>query len=148
MTKNSLVITIVAAVIVGALGFYGGIQYQKSQRGSFPGGAQGFPNGNGQQTRTGNSLGSRPISGEITSLDENTLTIQTQDGSSKIVIYSTSTTINKTSEGSAADLEIGGQVMIIGSESTDGTVTAQTISLGGEMFQGGPNGQPADQNGQ
>lgn len=142
MAKNSLIVTIVVAVIVGALGFYGGIQYQKSQRGSFPGSTtQGFPSGTNQQGgngRQGSTTGSRPVSGEITGLDESTLTIKTQDGSSKIVIYSTATKVNKTSEGSTSDLKVGEQVTVIGSESADGTVTAQNISLGGGVFQNMP----------
>lgn len=133
MAKNSLIITIVAAVIVGALGFYGGMQYQKSRRGSFLGrSAQGFPSGTNQQggnARQRNGMG-RPVSGEITSMDESTITIKTQDGSSKIVIYSTSTKVNKTSEGSISDLKVGEKINAIGSEGSDGTITAQSISVG------------------
>lgn len=152
MAKNSLILTIVIAVVIGALGFYGGIQYQKSQRGSFPEGTtQGFPGGTNQQGgtgRQGNTTGFRPVSGEITSLDGSTITIKTQDGNSKIIIYSTSTKLNKTSEGSVSDLKVGEQVTAIGSESSDGTVTAQSISVGNGMLQGTPGGDQPGQNGQ
>ncbi|MCX6725793.1 MAG: hypothetical protein NT052_00545 [Candidatus Shapirobacteria bacterium] len=138
--KNSLVKTIVIAIIVGVLGFYGGIQYQKRQKTSFTAGIgrtarQGSSNSNTQQaiTRQGNNT-NRPVSGEITNIDNNTITIKSQDGSSKIIVYSGSTTVNKTSEGSKEDLKIGEQTMIIGTEGSDGTMTAKSISIGGSFI--------------
>lgn len=126
MAKNSLIITIVIAVIVGALGFYGGMQYQKSQRGNFSGATnQRFP---GTQ-RQGNTAGIRPISGEITTLDNESLTVKMKDGSTKIVIFSDSTKINKTSDGSKSDLKTGIQVTAIGTENSNGSVTADNIQI-------------------
>jgi hypothetical protein len=153
MAKNSLILTIVAVVIVGVLGFYGGIQYQKSQRVSFSEGTptQGMPTGASQQGRAGkqgNAGGSTPVSGEITSVDKSTITIKTQDGSSKIIIYSISTKVNKTSEGSTSDLKVGEKVTAIGLEGSDGAVTAQSISVGNAMLQGMPGGSQPGQNGQ
>jgi hypothetical protein len=131
MMKNSLIITIVVAIVVGALGFFTGMQYQKSQRATFPQGlGQRGPSGNLGGNQRG-FTGTRPVNGEITSLDDKTITIKSQDGSSKIIVYSTSTKINKTTEGSTSDLKTGEQVIVIGTENTDGTVTAQSISVGG-----------------
>jgi len=151
MEKSSLIKTIIIIIVVGALGFYGGIQYQKSQRGNFSAnGTQRFAGGTNQQvgtTRQGRAIGFIPVNGEITSLDESTVTIKTQDGSSKIIIYSTSTKVNKMSEGSKSDLKVGEQITAIGSEGSDGTVTAQSISIGNGMFQGMPGGAQPGQNG-
>lgn len=149
MAKNNLVIIIIVAVIAGGLGFFGGMQYQKSQPGIFSRGAnQGFPREFNQQRvngRQGNGMG-RPVNGEIINLDENTITIKDRDGSSKIVVYSNSTKISKASEGSVSDLKVGEQVTAFGQEGSDGTVTAQTISIGGGMFQRQPpvTGQPQE----
>lgn len=148
MNKNNLTITIVAAVLVGALGFLGGTQYQKTQRGNFPMGMnQRVGNGDQQArgvTRQGNGNGIRPLSGEIASIDDKMMTIKTQNGNSQIVVFSDSTKINKTQEGSKGDLKVGEQVMVIGISGTDNTVTAQSISLGGDFFRGGlgSNSQP------
>jgi hypothetical protein len=151
MAKKSLIKTIILIVIVGFFGFYVGIQYQMTQQKNLPtGGAQMPSNGANQQGQTGkqgNSMGAGPVSGEITALDETTVTIKTQDGSSKIVIYSTSTKVNKTSEGSKSDLKVGEKVTAIGSTSTDGTVTAQSISIGNGTLQGMPAGGQPGQNG-
>ncbi len=87
------------------------------------------------------------MNGEIIESDDKSITVKLPDGSSKIVIISDSTKINITQEGSQADLGVGEQVMVIGTESTDGTVTAQSISVGGNIFRGSPNGrQPEQQN--
>jgi hypothetical protein len=130
MSKNNLIITIVIVVLVGTLGFFGGVQYQKSQRVSF---ARGNMPQRGTPIRPGNGFG-RPINGEITAIDANTITVKTIDGDSKIVVYSLSTQINKTTSGAVSDLKIGEQVMVVGSEGANGTLTAQTISVGGNML--------------
>ena len=133
MKKNSLVITIIVALIVGGAAFYGGMQYQKSQRGNLAGRNGGQA---GMQGRSfGNAQGARPVSGEIISQDDKSVTVKLQDGSSKIVILSDKTMLNKASEGSKSDLKIGEQVAAFGTENSDGSVTAQTISIGSRMFQ-------------
>jgi hypothetical protein len=142
MVKKGLLKIIILVVIVGLLGFYGGMQYQKSQRGNFP--SNGFRSSSGNNQRMGavaqrNTVGLSPVGGEIASIDNNTITVKTQDGSSKIIIYSTSTKINKTTEGSKSDLKVGETIMAIGSESS-GTITAQTISIGNKTIQGGMPG--------
>lgn len=146
MTKNNLLMMIVVAIVVGALSFYGGTLYQKNKGGNFT--ARQFQNGtrpSGAQGRNGIAQGGRPVSGEIVSVEKNTITIKTQDGSSKIVIYSDSTKINKTLEGTKEDLKVGEQVMVIGQEGTDGTVTAQSVSVGGNILRGMPSRQPQNQ---
>lgn len=145
MGKNNIAVTLIVAFVIGGAGFYGGMQYQKSQggfaAGRGPGGSGGqFPNGQ-RPSGAPNGFregGSQPVSGEITGMDDTTFTVKTQDGSSKIVVYSGSTTVNKTSPGSASDLKVGENVMVIGSQESNGTVTAQTISLGTSMFQRPP----------
>lgn len=133
MNKRNLIIPIVTAVVFAGAGFFGGMQYQKTKRVSFPGGNQMFNRGglNGNSMRQGFMRnGGQPISGEIASVDNNTITIKTNDGSNKIVIYSGSTVINKTSTGLVSDLKSGEKVLIFGTTNSDGSVTAVNISLG------------------
>ena len=70
------------------------------------------------------------------------LDVKMQDGSTKIVILSEQTSINKASEGSKEDLKTGEQVTAFGTENSDGSVTAQNISIGGmlRVFQGEQSG--------
>ena len=161
-TKLNLIIVIVIAIIAGVGGFGIGLQYQKSQSINIPaqqsqaenqettqqGNVQktnmgGQPQG-GATTGTNGFPGKKPVSGEIVSIDKDTLTVKTQDGSSKIVIYSSSTKVNMTTEGTISDLKAGAQITVMGTESTDGvTTTAQSISIGNGLMQGGlpPGGQ-------
>lgn len=141
------------AIGVGALAFFGGMQYQKSQRGSnftgqMAGGNRGFnPRMNeGVQGNGGNQMpggtkengfqAKKPVSGEIVSIDKNTITVKTQDGSSKIITYSDQIKVNKISEGTISDLKTGVQITVAGEESTSGIVNAQSISIGSVPTQG------------
>lgn len=142
--KNNLILTIVIALLVGVASFYSGMQYQKNQRNTFsrqqiPGRNQ---NGQGNFQGRGNNQGMAPVRGEIISQDDKSITVKMQDGSSKIVILSGTTTINKATEVSKADLTTGGQVVAFGTSNSDGSITAQSVSIGGGMFGGMRNGQP------
>lgn len=154
-TNKSLIILVVAIVVSLGAGFIGGFEYQKSKNAA---NFKGIPNGNGitQNTavknggttsRNGAPSGSQPVSGEITSIDNTGITIKTPNGGSKIIVFSGSTVFNKTTEGSVSDLKTGDSVMVIGATDSNGTVTAETVSVGvtGLQFQGGM-GQPPSEN--
>ena len=132
MKNNNVLVIILVAIIVGAGGFFAGTKYQQSKSPAFsrqfPGG-QGTRNGLGQ----GNRQGFRPVSGEIISSDDKSVTVKLQDGSSKIVLFSGKMTINKAAEGAISDLKVGERVSVFGTDNTDGSVTAQNIQLG-QMF--------------
>lgn len=151
--KNPMILTSIVALVVGGVAFFGGMQYQKTQSISPMQGQFRGPNGNGPQGgfpgRSGNGQGMMPVSGEIISLDDTSITVKMQDGSSKIVILSDETNINKSSEGSQSDLQTGETVTAFGTTNSDGSLTAQNVSLGGNMmFRGGPGGsaQPRQDN--
>jgi hypothetical protein len=135
MKKNNLILVIVIAVVVGGLAFWGGIQYQKRQIGNLRSDQPANIRGQLKEMpeRSGTQLG-RAVNGEIISVEDETITIKTQEDDTRIVIFSDSTRINKTNEGSIADLQIGEQVMVVGAEDTSGVVTAQNISIGEGLF--------------
>ncbi len=127
-----MIIIIVAILIVGAGMFYGGMKYQENK--SFqPGGQflgrQGMRNGNGFPGGGLNRNGFRPISGEIITSDNTSVTVKLADGSSKIVLLTDKTSINKAATASASDLKAGETIAVFGAENTDGSVTAQNIQL-------------------
>lgn len=97
--------------------------------GGFPDGAAGGGNGNARGGFT---------AGSIVSNDGSTITIKMNDGSTKFVLYSGSTTIRKSAEGTSADLVAGENVVVTGSANSDGSITATQIQLGG--LPGGPGG--------
>jgi hypothetical protein len=112
MKQNNVLIIIIVAIVVGGLAFFGGMQYQKSKAPTRLTGANGFQRGQFGQNggRGGNrSFGGATV-GTIASMDNNSLTIKLQDGSSKIVDLSGSTTYSKTDSGSKTDLSVGTRV--------------------------------------
>ncbi len=126
--KNANILAVVLLVVGLAVGFFGGMQYQKTQRSSLgltPGqvGNQSGRRFNGQN---GNN---RPVAGEIISADDKSITVKLQDGSSKIVLVSDSTQINKATSATKSDLKTGERVAVFGTQNSDGSVTAQNIQL-------------------
>ena len=137
MNKNITVLVIVA-VVVGGLAFYGGSMYEKSStpvasatrgagRGAgYAGGAGGA--GGGAAAGGGASAGGF-VSGQVLSHDDTSVTVQLTGGGSKIVFYTASTTIMKTTSGSVDDLQPGTSVVVTGTANQDGSVSAKSIQL-------------------
>lgn len=129
--KNSAIVTVILVIIVGVAGFFGGVKYQQSKQPTFSrqfGNSQGFMGANGgQQNRI--RAGGGQVIGEIINQDDKSITVKLQDGSSKIVLFSDTTTINKATAGSKSDLVVGERVAVFGTTNSDGSVTAQNIQL-------------------
>jgi len=135
--KNNLIVTILIALIVGVGGFFAGMKYQESKQPSFSrqfaGQQRQFVGQEGARTSQGqipgNRQGFRPVNGEIIAADDKSITVKMQDGSSKIVLFSDNTTINKAEQATKSDLKTGEKVAVFGQENSDGSVTAQSIQL-------------------
>jgi hypothetical protein len=69
-------------------------------------------------------------SGSIVSSDANSMTIKLASGSTKIVLYSGSTTISVSKTGSSADFTAGQNVRVSGTTNSDGSITATNIQCG------------------
>lgn len=119
--RNNTLVTIIIAVVVGLAGFFVGMQFSNYQRQQSRTGQFG--------TRNGNFRNRPGVIGEIISLDNNSATVKMQDGSTKIVILSSSTSFVKTSEASKTDLKVGDRIGAFGTENSDGTLTAVNVQL-------------------
>ncbi len=128
MNKN--VIMTILIIVVGAGAFFGGMKYQQSKVPSFGrqfNGMQGGRNGQGQPSGIRQNF--RPVNGEIISADDKSITVKLTDGSSKIVLLSDKTEINKAGEATKVDLKVGEKVAVFGQQNSDGSVSAQNIQL-------------------
>ena len=132
--KNKLIVFSVISLIIGTgLGFFGGMKYQQSKT---PVRATGmFQRATGSRNMNGMA-----VRGQIISADTNSITVKMPDGSTKIVILSSTTMIGKTTTGSATDLTTGVNVIVFGNTNSDGSVTAQNVQVGNGMLFGRPNG--------
>ena len=144
MKNSNLVLMVLIALIVGGAAFFGGMKYQQGKRQVFTNGQ--FDNMTG--ARGGNSnvrrMGGGQVIGEILSQDDKSITVKLADGSSKIVLFSATTNINKASEGTKADLTTGSKVAVFGTTNTDGSVTAQNIQIN-PIQREIPSGTPGQQ---
>lgn len=132
MKNKNLIITILLVVFVGGGGFFAGMKYQQSQRGQFANGqfgGRGMMGGANVSGNNGNRMGFRPVNGAIISSDDKSITVKLTDGSSKIVLLSATTVINKANVATKEDLKTGEKVAVFGQTNSDGSVTAQNIQL-------------------
>lgn len=129
-------------------GFFGGIQYRNYQlsqaRGTGNGGFQRFTAGGSRGTGQGGAFRGGAVQGSILSVDANSITVKLADGSSKIVLFSGSTTYSNTQKAAQTDLKVGSEVAVFGAPNSDGSVTATSVQLNPMMFrsQGSPSPTP------
>lgn len=140
MKNNLWIIVALLLVIIGGGAFFAGMKYQQSKSPRAFGqrfDSQGA-NRQGGQFPGGGRSGLRPVNGEIIGQDEKSITVKLTDGSSKIVLLSDKTTINKAAEATKSDLKTGEKVAVFGQENSDGSVTAQSVQIN-PTFGGGAN---------
>ncbi len=145
MKKQTLVIGVVLALVLLGGSFYGGMQYgarntaaksQSTAGGRNFGGAIGAGQrgaaGQGMQSgsqRSGANTGGGFTVGQIVSKDDTSVTVKTNDGGSKIIFFSSSTSIDKSVSGASSDLSVGQQITANGKINPDGSVVAQNIQI-------------------
>lgn len=69
------------------------------------------------------------LSGTIASKDAGSITLNTRDGSSHVVILTPATTVAKSVSGALTDISVGSTVMVSGTTNSDGSVSATTIQI-------------------
>lgn len=132
--KKNLPFIIVGIVLI-VVAFYGGMKYgQSTGAGNRRGMANLTPEqqqqmaqrfGNGSGARNGNNASN----GEIIAKDNQSITIKLRDGGSKIIFFSASTKISKSTDGTSDDLAVGVNVMVDGTANQDGSITAQNVRI-------------------
>lgn len=163
-----------AGALVGALGFIGGVEVQKGQddgSSSTAGGAQaafaaaggggagrgGFSRGGGSPQASGGPGGaqSNATVGSVSNKKGSTLYVKDSDGNTIRVKTTSHSKINRTASTSAGAIHPGDTVIVQGSKSSSGTITATQIQAtsstaasglaglfgGGGGFGGGGQGQ-------
>jgi subtilase family serine protease len=126
MQKN-IVPIIIIAILFSGIGFFSGTTYQK---GKMPLRGNQLQNNNIQK-RPGNGQ----IMGEITSVNDGSVTVKTTDGSSKLILLSDKTNINQAVPATTTDLVVGQKVVIFGNTNTDNSISAQSIQLNTSLLQ-------------
>ena len=130
MSKNKKIVSFVIIIIVIAgLAYYVGLKSGQGSTTSSATSQRTFTMGS--STARGGARGSfgGGVSGQILSIDTNTLTISAQGGGSRIVFLGASTTVSRISSSTINDLTVGSNVSVVGSANSDNSINAQTIQL-------------------
>ncbi len=127
MNKTFITSVVITVIIAGGIAFYGGIKYDQSQQPATGQRPQQFSGGRRNNGQGGNI--NNFVAGEILSKDSQSVTIKSNDGSSKIVFFSSTTKIMQSTEGTPANLMVGKQAIINGSANQDGSFNAQIIQI-------------------
>ena len=128
MKNKNIFIAIVFVILAGGGGFYAGMQYQKTNASSSIG-MMGQQAGGQFRQRGGQNANFRPVRGQVISSDDSSMTVKLMDGSTKIVVVSGKTMFIKSNTASKSDVKTGDTVMVMGSQDSSGSVTAQTIQI-------------------
>lgn len=130
MHKNKTVIgTGVITLIIGiGIGYAGAGALARSTapqfaRGNFTAGSPGGA------MRGGSANGGGFLSGTIVKEGQNTMTLNTRDGSSHVVFITPDTNVSKSVDGTIADVSVGSTVIISGTINSDGSVSANLIQM-------------------
>jgi hypothetical protein len=131
MSKNAIVSSIIIAIVLVGVSFYGGLKYGQGKSPTFDRASFGqrSPQLGGNNILGGNRTMGGMVSGEILSIDDKSLTVKSQDGGSRLIFLSASTTISKMASGNIGDLIIGSGISVNGSSNTDNSINAQMIQV-------------------
>jgi hypothetical protein len=114
-----------AVIVVVAL--VGGIFYGKSSTASQA--TSRSLSASSTRSGFGRAAGGGFVSGQIISVDANSMTVSLANGNSQVVYYSSSTQVMKPTIVPASDLVAGTRVMIGGTADSSGVLTAQSIQV-------------------
>lgn len=143
--KNAKVLVPIIYVLIGlGVGFLGGYEYRNyrlnnARINGTGGNLQRFVGGTRGANQNGMMRGA--ITGSILSMDDKSITVKLNDGSTKIVLFSGSTTYSNTVAATRMDLKVGGEVAVFGATNSDGSVTATNVQINPTFFrlQGTPS---------
>ena len=69
------------------------------------------------------------LSGTVASKDSGSITINTRDGSSHVVLITPATNVSKSVSGAVSDVAVGSTIIVFGTTNSDGSVSASLIQL-------------------
>lgn len=144
-----------AAVLIAALGFIGGVQVQKSSADSTPSPrAAGFTRGAGGFTPGGGASSDATV-GTIANVNRKTLYVTDSSGATIRVKTTSNSKVARTAVAKVGEVHPGDTVIVQGTKSSSGTVTATSVTATAKnatsglagRFGGGQQNQTQEGNG-
>jgi hypothetical protein len=138
--KNTIVIGVVALLVGIGAGYFGATAFAHPATGAGAYARGSTTTGAFAGARTGGAAGAggAVTTGTVAAADAGSITVDTRDGSSHVVLITPQTTFSKSVSGSATDAAIGTTVIVTGSTNSDGSVSANNVQIrpAGSMMPG------------
>lgn len=125
MNKHKKSTYIIGTIIVVLAIFYAGTKYGESTQ--IKPTMSGFQGNGGRSGGRGFGMGQGMTMGDIVNIGDQSITLKTRDGSSKVVLISSSTPVTKSVPAQITELKAGDTISIVGKTNTDGSVVASEI---------------------
>jgi hypothetical protein len=126
--NTKIVGTAVIALVVG----FGAGYFAHSSSGTTGGYAAGMGRTGGAGftgARGGMAGGGGFLAGTVAAEDSGSITLDTRDGSSHVVLLTPATTVSKSVTGTLSDVSVGSTIIVSGTTNSDGSVSASLIQL-------------------
>lgn len=129
--NKTLVISVLLIVLALGGGFFAGVTYEKGKTVARNGLYAFGQNGQMMRGRFGGQNGQafRPVRGQVLSIGQNTMTVKLANGNSEIVVFGQSTQFVKSQVASSSDVTTEDNVVVIGTQNSDGSITAQNVQI-------------------
>ena len=125
--NKTIIITAIVALGIGLGGGYAAAKV--SAPATTSGSNTSFARGSARGLRGGNQSANGFIAGTVAKENSESLTIDTRDGNSHLVLLTPATSVFKSVAGSLTDVTIGSTVTVSGSTNSDGSISADSIQL-------------------
>ncbi|MFI5260668.1 MAG: hypothetical protein ACHQU0_02650 [Candidatus Paceibacteria bacterium] len=123
--KKHLISTAVVALVIGVgIGYAGAGMFAAP---AVPKAARGGFAGSGMM-RSGGSGGGF-LTGTVAAKDSGSITLNTRDGSSHVILVTPATTVSKSVNGTESDVTLGATIIVSGATNSDGSLSASLIQL-------------------
>lgn len=143
MKNKNITIGIISVVLIIAAFFVGKSYGASHAAATAPTTGGGF-NRTGMTGGAGGGRGGGTM-GQVVSMDVTSITVSTPGGGSKIILYSPTTTVAKSTQGTIKDITVGSIITANGPANTDGSITANAIQIRptGSLMPGANSATPA-----
>lgn len=126
MNKNNVGIAIVSLVVGVGIGYLGGNTLRPATPAQNVQGGFAGTRGGGMR---GGDRGGGFLSGTVAAKDAASITINTRDGNSRVVLVTPATSVSKSVGGAISDVSVGSSVTVSGTTNSDGSISASLIQL-------------------
>ncbi len=121
--------TIGIAVVALVIGFGAGYLIHPVSATQTAGGTSTRAGGSYGGIMRGGAAGGGFLSGTVATKDSGSITLNTRDGSSHVVLITPATSVSKSVTGALTDVSVGSTVIVSGTTNSDGSVSASLIQL-------------------